>query len=101
MTYRVRTRARIRRDPDRDVVTQILDEVLNNDDEIRTGAVNVGVELEDLKFALLRRQQEVLDACLAERNRLAEYTEIERPAFESFLVVDQHQWRLSELRRPA
>ena len=28
-------------------------------------------------------------------------TEIERPAFESFLVVDQHQWRLSELRRPA
>jgi GNAT superfamily N-acetyltransferase len=26
-------------------------------------------------------------------------TEIERPAFESFLVVDQ--WRLSELRRPA
>jgi len=28
-------------------------------------------------------------------------TEIERPAFKSFLVVDQHQWRLSELRRPA
>ena len=28
-------------------------------------------------------------------------TEIERPAFESFLVVDQHLWRLSELRRPA
>ena len=28
-------------------------------------------------------------------------TEIERPAFKSFLVVDQHQSRLSELRRPA
>lgn len=27
-------------------------------------------------------------------------TEIERPAFESFVVVDQHQWRLSELRPP-
>jgi GNAT superfamily N-acetyltransferase len=28
-------------------------------------------------------------------------TELERPAFESFLVVDQQEWRLSELRRPA
>ena len=28
-------------------------------------------------------------------------TEIERSAFESFLVVDQHQWRLSDLRRRA
>lgn len=30
------------------------------------------------------------------KDRLA--TEVKRPAFESFLVVDQHRWRLSELR---
>jgi len=52
----------------------VLDDVLKNDDEIRKGAANAGVELEDLRSALLLRKGDVLDTCLAERNRLEGYS---------------------------
>jgi GNAT superfamily N-acetyltransferase len=35
------------------------------------------------------------------RKAISCVTELERPAFESFLVVDHQEWRLSELRRSA
>ena len=49
------------------------------------------------------RQFSTRESHFTQRNDLPlmSVTEIERPAFGSFLVVDQHQWRLSELRRPA
>jgi hypothetical protein len=71
-----------------DVVAEVLDDVLKNDGEIRKGATNAGVELEDLKSALLLRREDVLDATLAERNRLDEYTK-ERSKLESQALIKE------------
>jgi hypothetical protein len=50
---------------------QILDDVLANDAEIKSGADAAGLDVENLRDAVLRRKEEVWEACLAERNEVA------------------------------
>jgi hypothetical protein len=70
---------------------RILDDVLANDVEIRNGADAVGLEIDSLREVVLRRKDEVWEACLAEHNAVARLQSVRQERDEYYRASEK--WR--------